>query len=288
MTHIWVTQQQPQLPHNLGVVHQVDYLTIGENSLELLEISMEGHLILNPTYNLKLSLPSSSSSVTYALLNSMQNSQNAAHTFPPCEYIWFKGAASPWCCTTKPQFIEELCVSKLSSQQEFTETLKSLSAITGIFFNHYHSSQTACPVLKLIQVCVQVVWLVSTLLTPTGLMILAVFFNLLIIFMLLTLSLNCTGAEISNISNCTGDLKACWHHAAVWRACWCVFMCPFLFLFSSFTPFVAHVTFGDVVDMHLTFPTMTAVQHPDHGCDERSMCTMGFLWSENQLSIPPQ
>lgn len=55
--------------------------------------------------------------------------------------------------TTKPEFIDELCVSKLSGQQEFTETLKSLSAITGIFFNHYHSSETACPVLKLIQVC---------------------------------------------------------------------------------------------------------------------------------------
>lgn len=64
----------------------------------------------------------------------------------------FKEAAGPWRCTTKPDFIDELCVSKLSGQQEFTETLKSLSAITGIFFNHYHSSETACPVLKLIQV----------------------------------------------------------------------------------------------------------------------------------------
>lgn len=64
----------------------------------------------------------------------------------------FKETAGPWRCTTKPEFIDELCVSKLSGQQEFTETLKSLSAITGIFFNHYHSSETACPVLKLIQV----------------------------------------------------------------------------------------------------------------------------------------
>lgn len=64
----------------------------------------------------------------------------------------FKETAGPWRCTTKPEFIDELCVSKLSGQQEFIETLKSLSAITGIFFNHYHSSETACPVLKLIQV----------------------------------------------------------------------------------------------------------------------------------------
>lgn len=64
---------------------------------------------------------------------------------------WFKETAGSWRCTTKPEFIDELCLSKLNSQQEFTETLKSLSAITGIFFNHYHSSETACPVLKLIQ-----------------------------------------------------------------------------------------------------------------------------------------
>ena len=72
--------------------------------------------------------------------------------FTPWEDNVFKETASPWRYTTKPELIDKLCVSKLSGQQEFTETLKSLSAITGIFFNHYHSSETAFSVLKLIHV----------------------------------------------------------------------------------------------------------------------------------------
>lgn len=87
----------------------------------------------------------------HALLNFLLSSENWVLTpFTPVRGQLVQRSRQP--STTKPAFIDELCVSKLSRQQEFTETLKSLSATTGIFFNHYHSSETACPVLKVIQV----------------------------------------------------------------------------------------------------------------------------------------
>lgn len=60
-----------------------------------------------------------------------------------------------WRRTTKPELTDELCVSKRSGQRELTETFESLSAITGIIFNHYHGPETHRRVLKLIMLCSQ-------------------------------------------------------------------------------------------------------------------------------------
>lgn len=105
-------------------------------------------------------------------------SKCSAHP-PDCEAtIGSKKPPTPWSCTTKPEFICEICVSELGSEQEFTETLKSLSAITGIFLNHYRSSEAARTVLKLIHTLV--LSILHMIASDTGPLIPAGLFNLLI------------------------------------------------------------------------------------------------------------
>ncbi len=93
-----------------------------------------------------------------ALLNLLQNSQDGVHSLHTTRRQLVQRECRLLTLHYKAEVYRPVILSKPNSQQKFIETLKSLSAITGIFFNHYHSSQTACHVLKLIQV-LSVWWL---------------------------------------------------------------------------------------------------------------------------------
>lgn len=60
------------------------------------------------------------------------------------------------------------------------------------------------------------------------------------------------------------------------RACMCVFLCRL----------VTHTRLSGRLWMGTTFPTRPWERHGGRGCDKWSGCTMSFLWSENQLSLP--
>lgn len=132
-------QSQKQQLQRLVVAPRMNYLTADGNVFQQRVCS---------------SLPTSVAHVltcTCPLEPFAELSQSGAHALRATRGQLIQRGRQP--LTTKPGFIDELCVSKPRGKQEFTETLKSLSAITGIFFNDYHSSETARPVLKLIQVC---------------------------------------------------------------------------------------------------------------------------------------